>query len=332
MDPRTEPEELASIDIEAAADRLRGAVLRTPLVPFQPEGVELGPIDLRLKLECLQETASFKARGAWNQLSQLSPAERAAGVVTTSSGNHGRAVAWAARRADVAATIFMPKETYPNKIAACRDEGADVVLKDTRLEAEEACAARVSAGATLIHPYAQMRTIEGAGTVGLEVAEQWPEVEFLFVPVGGAGLISGSAIAMARKLGDEVAVVGVEPEGSATLTRALESGMPVTIDPAQTTVQGLCPLSTGEVNVAIAQRYVEATVTLSDDEIYRGQEILVKAGMIVEPAGAAAFAAVLAGALPIEFLERRSADDPLRVACIVTGGNPDPEQIEGLRG
>ncbi len=325
------------IDIRAAAARIEGVLERTPLVPFDlrkldatAAGADL-PIELRLKLECLQHTNSFKARGAWNQISQLTDQQRAAGVVASSSGNHGRAVAWAAHRAGVRATIHMADNAYPNKVQACRDEGAEVVLSPTRLEAEERCAAAVANGATLVHPYDSPRTIEGAGTVGLEVAQDWPEVELLLVPTGGGGVLSGCALAIARELGDEVAVVGVEPEGSRNLGAALDAGHVVVIDPIATRVQGLCPMDTGEINLAIVNRYVEGMIALSDDEIFAGQRHLVRSGLTVEPAGAAAFAAVLHGALPPVLLEGRDASNPLRVACVVTGGNAEPGQLASLR-
>jgi threonine dehydratase len=318
----------ARIDVAAAARRLAGSVRRTPLAPFPAPDPRL---ELRLKLECLQETSSFKARGAWNQVSQLTPAERQRGVVATSSGNHGRAVAWAARRAGMSATIYMASNAYPNKVAACRAEGAEVVLAPTRVEAEERCAEAVRAGAVMIHPYKDARTIEGAGTVGLEIAEDWPEVEVVLVPTGGGGLLAGSSFALAARLGDEVAVLGVEPEGSPNLTRALAEGRPVVIDPIRTKIQGLCPLDTGEANLALAQRYVEGMITLSDEEILAGQRELVRAGHTVEPAGAAAFAALPARALPEELLEGRTRARPLRVACVVSGGNAELEQIEALR-
>jgi len=206
--------EVPRIRIRQAAARLRGVVERTPLAPFPisgqvsgriageaggPAGLEA--IELRLKLECLQVTGSFKARGAWNQISQLDERGRRAGVVATSSGNHGRALAWAAERAGVPCTIFMPKDAYPNKIAACREHGAQVVLGADRPEAERLCAEAVARGKVLVHPYAAWRTLEGAGTVGLEIAEDWPEVEVVVIPVGGGGLLAGSSLALREKLG-----------------------------------------------------------------------------------------------------------------------------------
>lgn len=319
--------ELSRLDVRAAARRLAGVLRETPLVPFAVDDPRL---ELRLKLECQQETNSFKSRGAWNQISQLTPAERAAGVVTTSSGNHGRAVAWAARRAGVRATIVMPAHTYPNKIEACRAEGAEVLLFPTREEAEEACARRVEAGAVLVHPYKQARTIEGAGTVGLELAGQWPEVEVALFPAGGGGLVTGSALGLATVLGERVQVLAVEPEGAPNLTSALEAGAVVPLERITTAIQGLCPLDTGELNLALAERLLCGTLLLGDAEIYAGQRVLVRSGLTVEPAGAAAFAAVLAGALPAELLAGRSAAKPLRVAAVISGGNPDPAQLAGL--
>jgi threonine dehydratase len=320
--------DLARLDVRAAAGRLAGVVRETELVPF-PSGD--ARIELRLKLECRQETNSFKARGAWNQIVQLTAAERARGVVTTSSGNHGRAVAWAARRAGVRATIVMPEGTYPNKVEACRAEGAEVVLLQTREAAEAECARRAAAGAVLVHPYKQARTIEGAGTVGLELARQWPELEVALFPTGGGGLVAGSALGLATELGERVQVIGVEPEGAPNLTQSLEAGEVVPLARISTKVQGLCPLDTGELNLALAERLLRGTILLSDEEIFAGQRELVRAGLVVEPAGAAAFAAVQHGALPPELLAGRTAAHPLRVAVVLSGGNPDPEQLAALR-
>ena len=166
--------ETTTVQVRRAAVRLRGVVERTPLAPFPGAFTGSPGIDLRLKLECLQVTGSFKARGAWNQISQLDDRERRAGVTATSSGNHGRALAWAAERAGVPCTIFMPSDAYPNKIEACRKHGANVVLGADRPDAERRCAEAIAGGMVLIHPYAAWRTIEGAGTVGLEIAQDWP--------------------------------------------------------------------------------------------------------------------------------------------------------------
>jgi threonine dehydratase len=316
------------IDFEAAARRLAGVTLRTPLVPFDAADPR---VELRLKLENRQVTGAFKARGAWNNIVQLDGEERARGVIATSSGNHGRALAWAARRGGVRATIVMPADAYPNKIQACRDEEAEVVLGEDRAEAEALCRTRVQAGARLVHPYDDARTIEGAGTVGLEIAEDWPEVEVVVLPVGGGGLSAGSALALRRRLGERVTVLAVEPAGAPSMTLGLAAGRAVPVPEITTTIQGLCPLNSGERNVAIGREVLDGCHTLEDGAILAAQRRLVHAGEVVEPAGAAAPALVFEGALPAQLLEGRDAANPLRVCAVVSGGNPDPAQLEALR-
>jgi len=316
-----------SIQSERAAERLAGVLQRTELLaaPFEVEGLEL-----RLKLECQQETGSFKTRGAWNQISQLTPAQREAGVVATSSGNHGKALSWAAQRAGVKATIFMPADAYPNKIEACREYDAEVILGESREAAEEGCAERVRGGAVLIHPYDDPRTVEGAGTVGLEIAQDWPEVDVVVLPVGGGGLLSGSSLALRRALGDRIKVVGVEPAGAASMSRGLEAGEPVTLSEITTSVQGLCPLNSGKLNIAIAGECVDRVFTVEDAAVFEAQARLVnEGGLVVEPAGAATSAFVLGGGLPPEWSE--GLGRPLRVAIVVSGGNPAPEQLAEIR-
>lgn len=317
------------IDIEAAAARLEGVVRRTPLQAFD-SGDER--IELRCKLENRQLTGSFKCRGAWNQISQLTVQQRFAGVIATSSGNHGRALAWAAREAGIPATIVMPADAYPNKIAACRELGADVVLGEDRPAAEAICRERVEAGAVLIHPYDSERTVEGAGTVGLEIAQDWPEVEVVLTPVGGGGLIGGTSLALCRALGDAVKIYGAEPAGAPSMTLGLEAGESVPVPEITTQVQGLCPLNSGKVNVGICVETLDGMFTLEDEQILAAQKRLVLAGETVEPAGAAAVTVIFEKLLPDELFEGRGPGDPLRVACVVSGGNPAPGQIEALRG
>ncbi len=320
-----------AIRVDLAADRIRELVRETPLADLAVDPGDAGcEVELRLKLECLQETGSFKARGASNQIALLDEEGRAAGVVATSSGNHGQALAWAAARAGVPATIFMPANAYPNKVEACRSYGAEVVLLPTREEAERACAERVAAGAVLVHPYDAARTVEGAGTVGLEIARAWPEVDVVVLPVGGGGLIAGSALALRRELGERVRIVGVEPEGAPTMSLGVAAGKPVDLTEITTDVQGLCPLNAGELNVRIAGAVVDRVLTLPDASIFRAQERLVnEGGWVVEPAGAAATALVLSGGLPSEWTT--GLDRPLRVCAVVSGGNPAPDQLEAVR-
>lgn len=342
--PSTSP---PSIDVSfpAAAARLEGVVRRTPLTPaadlgLTPELLErrgladaasrLAGLDLRLKLECLQETGSFKARGAWNQVSQLTEAQRSAGVVTTSSGNHGRALSWAAARAGVPATICMPADAYPNKIEACRELGAEVRLGATRPETDALCLELAAAGKTLVHPYDAARTVEGAGTVGLEIAEERPGVEVVVAPVGGGGLIGGTSLALRDRLADGVRIHGVEPAGAATLGRALSAGAPVDLPEITTEVQGLCPLNVGALNLALARANVAAVHGLDDAPIFRAQALFVNdLELVVEPAGAATLAGVLLAGVLDPLLEGR--DEPLDVVVVVSGGNPAPEQLAAVR-
>ena len=322
------------LDPEAAAGRIRGVLRRTPLQPFAlPDGVQEalpGSVELRLKLECLQETGSFKARGAWNQVFRLDEAGRRAGVVATSSGNHAGALAWAAARAGVPATLCMPADAYPNKIEACRRLGATVLLAPDRRAAEAACAEQLRRGQRLVHPYDDPRTAEGAGTVGLEIAEDWPEVDLVLVPVGGGGLASGLSVALRRLLGDRVRILAVEPEGSPTLDLALRAGQPVVVDPPRTRVQGLCPLDAGRLAARVCRRSLNGVLHVRDEEIFAAQAWLVRqGGWIVEPAGAAAAAALLAGRVPAAMWEEVGGR-PLRVAAVVSGGNPDPDQLRSL--
>jgi len=322
--PDSPPRLPIDVSFVSAAQRIHGVVKRTPLVPFQ-HALSAGR-DLRLKLECQQETGSFKARGAWNQISQLTESERQAGVVTTSSGNHGRALAWAAQRAGVPATICMPADAYPNKIEACRALGADVRLGATRPETDALCRALVAEGKTLVHPYDALRTIEGAGTVGLELAEDWPDVDVVVVPIGGGGLISGVALALRDRLGAGVQIVGVEPAGAPTMTRALAAGHPVDLPEITTAVQGLCPLNVGALNHQIVADNVDRIVLVEDNDVFRAQALLVnELRLVVEPAGAATLAAVLfGGALD-------GLDEPYSVAVVISGGNPAPEQLVAVR-
>jgi threonine dehydratase len=311
-----------AIDFEAARQRIRGVVQETPLVSFDAGRPDL---EVRLKLENRQVAGAFKARGAWNSIQRLDAAQRAAGVVCTSSGNHGRALAWAAERAGVPATIVMPADAYANKIQACRDHGAEVLLAPDRMAAEAACAELVAGGKVLVHPYDAEGTVEGAGTVGLELAEQWPEVQVVVVPVGGGGLAAGTSLALRRLRGRDIELHGVEPAGAPSMTRGLEAGEPVLLPEIDTGIQGLCPPNSGALNIAICSRTLDGMHTLGDLEILAAQRELAALGETVEPAGAATLALVRSG-----LFDGRATQTPLRIAVVVSGGNPDPAQFQAL--
>jgi threonine dehydratase len=306
------------LDFSAAAERLQGVVLRTPLMelPVPSAGIEVVG-----KMENRQVGRAFKARGAWNQLVQLTAAEREAGVVAASSGNHGLAVAWAAQKLGVACTICMPDISYASKIEGCRAAGAEVVLRPSRAETEAACAEYKSAGAIHIHPYDADRTIEGAGTVGLEIAEQSAAVDLVLLPVGGGGLAAGTSLALRRAWGPEVTIVGVEPEGAPGMTLALKCGESVVLDPVTSAIQGLTSPYAGDRNRRICKQTLNGIWTLSDAAILDGLARLEAFGEVVEPAGAAAYAAVWHGGEALEREQARVGNRPLRILVIVSGGN-----------
>lgn len=312
--------------VHEAARALAGRVRRTPLVP-----VACGDsrVELRLKLENLQWVGAFKARGAWNHVRQLSDSERQRGVVAASSGNHAKALAWAAARAGVPATVCMPANAYASKIAAARAYGSEVVLTEDRRGADERATQLAAEGARLVPPYDHPWTAEGQGTVALEVLEQWPDVDALCVPVGGGGLLAGCCLAW-RDAGRELPILGVEPEGAAAMHASLAAGEAVQLDRVDSGIQGLTPPGAGRTTFAIAKESGAVTATLSDAQILAGQARLAQSGWTVEPAGAAAATAVFEGRLPDAWLAR-DLGRPLRIAAIVSGGNPDPSQWAALR-
>lgn len=335
------------IESGAAAARIRGEVHRTAIVSL-PKAAGDGPNQILGKMENRQVTGSFKARGALNNILMLSDEERARGVVASSSGNHGRALAWAAARAGVKATIVMPENAYPNKIEACRAEGAEVVLSPTREGADDTAAHLASAeggSSVWVHPYDRMGTIEGAGTVGLEIAEDAGELDAVILCVGGGGLSAGSALAIRRARGGSVVIIGAEPSGAAAMAEGLSKGESVRLAHITSDVQGLTTPYAGHHNVAVNLAVLDGMVTLDDDAIYAAQRRLVNSdgvagweGEVVEPAGAAAFAAALdprTDALIRSVLEGRGLprpeDAPLRIAVTISGGNPDPAQLASLR-
>ncbi len=317
--------EISSINFKKALKRIENGITKTPLVDFDSGYPQ---IKLKLKLECLQKTKSFKARGALNQVLQLNDRQKKKGVVTTSSGNHGKALSWAANKLNIPAIICMEERAYKNKIEACRKYGSKVFLGKSRKEAEEECLRLVGEGFTLVHPYDSARTIEGAGTIGIEIAEQWPEVEVVCVASGGGGSISGISMALKQELGEKIKILGVEPKGSPNLSKGIESGGEFFLKNINTEIQGLCPLSTGNINVEICKKTVERILLLEDMLIFNAQKKLMDAGgWVVEPAGAGAVAPILNHLFPKEWFAGKKK---INVVAIVSGGNAEMNQIKDL--
>jgi threonine dehydratase len=297
-------------DIAAAYRLVRPHIRRTPVLDANGGDFGLDPIALTFKLELTQHAGAFKTRGAFANLlmRQVPPA----GVVAASGGNHGVAVAYAAMKLRVPAKIFLPTISSPAKIARIRDYGADLAvggeLYADALAASEAWVAQ--SGALAVHAFDQTETLLGQGGIGLELEEQAPDLDTLLVAVGGGGLIGGIAAWYAGR----VKVVGVEPEASPTLERALAAGRPVDAEAGGIAADSLAPRRVGTRMFPIAQRHVDRVVLITDDAIRQAQKALwATVRIVAEPGGAAAFAALLSGRY------RPQAGE--RVGVLVSGGN-----------
>jgi len=309
-------------DVRKARERIAGLVHRTPLLTSRTLS-QMTNTDLRLKAENLQRTGSFKPRGAFNAVMQLTSEERRRGVVTFSAGNHGQALAYAATQAGVACTVFMSKNAVPAKVAAIRGYGGEVRFGEGINEAYAAMEAFIrETGATFVSPFAQPPIIAGQGTVGLEILEDDPEVEQIVVAVGGGGLIAGIALA-AKALRPDIRIVGVEPEGSAAVYRALEAGKPVRLERNETIADGLAAPFTEELPLAIIQRYVDDVVLVTDDEILAALRLtLERTKLLVEPAAAAAVAALLTG--------KAAIPHGARTVVVLSGGNIGIDRLKAV--
>jgi threonine dehydratase len=296
--------------IAATYQLIRPYIRRTPMVEANGADFGVNSTNLVFKLELLQHSGSFKARGAFTNL--LTREVPAAGVVAASGGNHGVAVAWAARKLGKRARIFVPTVASAEKLERIRSYGADLVVTGERyadaLAASESWAGET--GALPIHAYDQVEALLGQGTVGLEFEEQLPQLDTLLVAVGGGGLIGGVA---AWYLG-RIKIIGVEPEAAPTLTNALRAGHPVDSPAGGIAADSLAPKRVGELMFPIAQRHVHSVLLVSDSAIQEAQEALWKVLRVVtEPGGAAAFAALLS---------RRYEPKPgERVGVLLCGGN-----------
>jgi threonine dehydratase len=307
-------------ELRAAAQRIAGRLHRTPLIPSRLIGERAG-VRLALKCESFQKTGSFKPRGALNKVLALSAAERARGLVTVSAGNHAQAVAWAARSVNVPCAVVMPTAAPRSKLDAVRGYGAEVVLHDDRATLFDRLEqVRAERGMTFVHPFDDPLVLAGAGTVGLEILEDLPEVDAVVVPVGGGGLMSGVVSAF-KALRPAASVVAVELAAGPGLGPALAAGKPVPVTrPADTLCDGMTPPFVGALPLEIARRGVDELVTVSEFQVLEALELLLtRAKLYVEGSGAAATAAVLAGCARLP----RGG----RVVAIVSGGNADPERL-----
>jgi threonine dehydratase len=320
---------LVSLDqIHAARERITGRVHRTPMFSSATAaglvaanaGARLGDDRLFVKAEHLQKTGSFKARAALSKLTSLSADERARGVITLSAGNAAQAYAWAGAAEGLAVTVTMPARAVRSKVDASRGYGAEVVLHgehvgETFARLQELIDER---GLTLVHPFDDPQVIAGNGTAGLEILEDVPDVDVVVVGVGGGGCISGIATAL-KESRRGVRVYGVEPVGSEAVSMAMKAGEVVRIDPVSV-ADGLGAPFAGAWTLPICQRYLDDIVVIDDAMILRGLRFAAeRMKQVLEPAGAAALAAVLHGRIPIR--------DGERVCVVASGGNVEISRL-----
>jgi threonine dehydratase len=308
-------EQVTLADIETARELIRDVAIETPMEQSRwLSALVGGPVSL--KCENLQRTGSFKARGAYVRISRLSPEERANGVVAASAGNHAQGVALAAQLLGIKATVFMPEGAPIPKEKATRGYGAEVVFEGHTLEEALVAAGRFAdeTGAVLIHPFDHTDIVAGQGTVGLEILEQAPDVQTVIVPLGGGGLLAGIALAI-KAIRPDVRVLGVQAEGAAAYPGSLQRGEPVPLPSMKTMADGIAVGMPGALTFAAVRDHVDEVLTVSEDSLSRALLALVeRAKMVVEPAGAAAVAALM----------DRHADVSTPVVAVLSGGNIDP--------
>jgi threonine dehydratase len=320
---------LVSLDrIRAARERISGRVHRTPILSSATAarlaegatGARFGDGRLYVKAEHLQKTGSFKPRAALSKLTSLTPAKRAAGAITLSAGNAAQAYAWAGSVEGVAITVTMPARAVRSKVDASREYGAEVVLHgehvgETLARMQELIDER---GLTLVHPFDDPEVIAGNASVGLEILEDLPDVDVVVAGVGGGGLISGVATAL-KELRPSVRVYGVEPVGSDAVSQAMKAGEVIRIEP-KSVADGLGAPFAGAWTLPICRHYLDDIVLLDDATILRGLRFAAeRMKQVLEPAGAAALAAVITGRIPIR--------DGERVLVIASGGNVEISRL-----
>jgi threonine dehydratase len=311
-------------DVRSAADQIKGVAHRTPVITSRTLD-ELVGAEVFLKCENLQRVGAFKFRGAYNAISRLSPAQLARGIVAYSSGNHAQAVALAARELGSSAVIVMPEDTPTSKLAAVAGYGAEIVTYDRYTGDREAIGAALAAdrGLTLIPPYEHPHVTAGQGTAALELIEEVGPLDALVVPVGGGGLMAGSATA-ATGLLPGVRMIGVEPAAGDDTYRSLAAGERVSIPVPRTIADGQAATVPGELTFAVNRRLVDEIVLVGDDEIRAGMRFAFdRLKLVTEPSGASGLAALLTG---------RVGTPPGRIGVLISGGNIDTARFTALMG
>ena len=303
-------------DILAAARGLEGVTVRTPLLAASWLAERLNA-DVRVKCENLQQAGAFKIRGAYTALARLSQEERSRGVIAFSSGNHAQGVALAARIFGVRAVVVMPTTAPAIKVDGARRLGAEVVMEGTTSVQRQLRAEKIAAdeGLTIIPAFDDANIIAGQGTCGVEILEQWPDVEAILVPIGGGGLASGIG-AYVKRTKPDCQVIGVEPANANAMQQSVRAGELVTIESKPTIADGLMPVRPGALNYAHARAFLDDIVTVSDDAILEATSQLFRSSkLVVEFSGAATVAALLEGVWQ---------PAGRRTVAVLSGGNLDP--------
>jgi threonine dehydratase len=309
-------------DIWAAKLRISSMIWRTSLLPTATLS-RMTNTNLRIKTENLQRTCSFKFRGALNAVLQLTPEERELGVCTFSAGNHGQGLGYAAQLSGVHCTVFMARDANPQKIEAIRGYGAELVFGDTIGDASDRMEVfQKETGATYVSPYGDPAVIAGQGTIGLELLEDFPELEYVIVGIGGGGLASGVALAV-KSIRPDIKVIGVEPEGAPTLTRSLEEGRPVRLESIKTIADGLGAPYALPIPFEVIRTLLDDVVLVDEDALAEAVRLLLfRCKLLVEPAGAASVAALLTRKVVVP--------EGANTVAILSGGNIDPERLKSL--
>jgi len=304
-------------ELRECADELENVAPRTP-IEYSGALSDLAGVPVYLKCENLQQGGSFKIRGAYARMLNLSHAEKEAGVLAASAGNHAQGVALAARHLGIEATVYMPASAAIPKVMATRSYGAKTILTGATIDdaLEEAVKDSERTGRTIIHPFDHADIVRGQGTLGLEIAEQVPEVKTVLVPTGGGGLLAGVSHAVHLALGQDVEVVGVQARGAAAYPESLSRGTPVPLSTMTTMADGIAVGRPGDVPLEVVRREVRRIDLVSEEEMSQALLLLAeRAKLVVEPSGAVGVAAAIAGAGTWQ-------EGPLVI--VLTGGNIDP--------
>jgi threonine dehydratase len=306
--------------IRDVAAALRRHLPRLPLQHSQSLSHKVGT-HVYLKAESFMPTRTFKVRGALNRILNLSPAERAAGVISASAGNHGQGVAYGALLFGIPATVVVPERANQAKVDAMRRLGAKVISAGRNYNAayDEAMRLHHLGHATYVHAFDDPDVVAGQGTVGLEIHEDEPELDTVMVPIGGGGLISGVA-AYLKQVKPSIRVIGVQPRGAPSMRLSLDAGEPVVVSAVRTIADGLATMRPGDLTFALVQRYVDDVVLVGEEEILRAIRVLFEwEHVLAEPAGAAALAGLL---------HRYNPGHGERVAVVISGANVTTETLE----